>query len=178
MTILKLFTERLCLVPLSLWHFDTFYGFASDENINYMVHYPMKDRAQVHEFLVESVNAWHAVNPKELSFAVTRIEDNIIFCIGVVTLYFDNNDTVDDGCIELGWLLAPVYRGQGLMTEAVASVMNWARCEFKPFCFVASCDVRNVSSRRLCERLNMRYVKERYCHERDEVVYATLVKNV
>jgi aminoglycoside 6'-N-acetyltransferase len=58
----------------------------------------------------------------------------------------------DDAAVEVGFTLAPAYQGQGYATEAVERLLHYlgsrGHCQA-----VAWCDVQNVASRRVLERL-------------------------
>ena len=179
-------TDRLILSPLGFKHFGAFSILAMDKNIKYMVFYPMKNTDRVRSFLLQSSDNWSRKNnngviPSELSFSViVKAEDNGKYsfrdCIGVVTLYFGKYER--SSSIELGWLLHPLYRKNGYAKESVTAVMEWAEKEYSPKYFFACCDQRNEESRRLCERLNMKFNESRFAHGREEYEYRTIAKSI
>lgn len=57
---------------------------------------------------------------------------------------------------EIGYTLAQAYQGQGYATEAVTALLHYLFDERKLHRVYASCDVQNVNSYSLLERLGMR----------------------
>ena len=57
---------------------------------------------------------------------------------------------------EIGYTLASKYQGLGYATEAVARLLDYLFGELRLHRVTAMCDVRNVRSSRLMERLGMR----------------------
>ncbi len=55
--------------------------------------------------------------------------------------------------VEIGYGLAPPWRGRGLGTEAVRAMVDWLRAQREVRVVVAEVEVGNVASRRLLERL-------------------------
>lgn len=68
--------------------------------------------------------------------------------------------------VELGYVLAPAFWGQGLMPEAIAALTNRALAEPLVFRVQAFCDVENVNSQRALEKCG--FVREGR-HERFSV---------
>jgi ribosomal-protein-alanine N-acetyltransferase len=58
--------------------------------------------------------------------------------------------------VDIGYALARRWWRQGLMSEAVDSVIRWAFAQPEIFRVWATCDVENVASARLLERVGMR----------------------
>ncbi|HEX5738551.1 MAG TPA: GNAT family N-acetyltransferase [Hydrogenophaga sp.] len=54
--------------------------------------------------------------------------------------------------VDLGYVLAPRYWGQGLMPEAVRSLTEWALSQERFFRVQAFCDVENKASQRTLEK--------------------------
>lgn len=177
-------TNKVILTPLRLKQMQAFKTLAMDDRIKYMVYYPMYDMDAIRDFLLKSNDNWFHyeyddVVPSNLSFSVvprdiSEGEFSSRDCIGVITLYFDTY-TIKQ-CIELSWLLHFSHQGRGLMTEAVKAVMDWAQQKYQPDGFFACCDQRNESSRRLCERLNMRFDRCQFEHGREEYRYVKSCK--
>lgn len=57
---------------------------------------------------------------------------------------------------EIGYVLARSYWGRGYMTEAARAVVYWALSQTGVFRVWAVCDVENVASARVLEKLGMR----------------------
>jgi RimJ/RimL family protein N-acetyltransferase len=63
---------------------------------------------------------------------------------------------VDGHKVELGYLLAKKFWGNGYMTEAVRAVVNWALDEPDCYRVWAVCDVENPASARVMEKVGMK----------------------
>lgn len=63
-----------------------------------------------------------------------------------------------DGCVEIGYGLVPSARGSGLATEAVASLVGWARRR-RARQVVAECDPANLPSRAVLEKCGFTLVE-------------------
>lgn len=59
---------------------------------------------------------------------------------------------VSQHTVDLGYVLAPRYWGQGLMPEAVRSLSEWALTQERFFRVQAFCDVENKASQRTLEK--------------------------
>lgn len=57
---------------------------------------------------------------------------------------------------EIGWIFFETATGNGYCTEAAEAIIKYAFEEEKIHRLVATCDPRNVASKRVCEKLNMR----------------------
>ena len=158
-------TEHLSIEKLCFDHLDDFAAFAMDSSISYMVHYPMERKSDVISYVSKSTKMWKMVIPLRLDFAIVKDGK----CIGIVTAYFDS--FMSDLSIELGWLVKPEYRRQYVAAEAVDSIMLWLYNTYEASYFYAYCDVRNVPSRRFCEKLGMILYDHGFNHGREEYKY-------
>jgi ribosomal-protein-alanine N-acetyltransferase len=59
----------------------------------------------------------------------------------------------DDNAVELGYVLARLFWGQGVMTEAAHAAIDWAAEEIRPQRYWAVTDVENLASMRVLEKL-------------------------
>lgn len=158
-------TEHLSIEKLCFDHLDDFAAFAMDSSISYMVHCPMERKSDVISYVSKSMNMWKMVIPLYLDFAIVRDGK----CIGIVTAYFDS--FMSDLSIELSWLVRSEYRRQHVAAEAVDAVMLWLYNTYEASCFYACCDVRDVPSRRFCEKLGMILCDHGFNHGREEYKY-------
>ena len=60
-----------------------------------------------------------------------------------------------EGAVDLGYALSRRCWGQGLMSEALASVVQWALAQPEIFRVWATCDLDNAASARVLERVGM-----------------------
>ena len=79
---------------------------------------------------------------------------------------------------EVGWTLNPAYQRQGYATEAANAILQFGFDELDMYWVISFCDVRNLPSYRLMERIGMRRLAEFERNKfakgewRDEVVYS------
>lgn len=88
--------------------------------------------------------------------------------------------SVEQACVEIGWVLHPEAQGAGLATEGARALLDLAFDELSAHRVVAQLDDRNTASARLCERLGMRreahHLEDEYCKGEwtSTLVYALL----
>jgi RimJ/RimL family protein N-acetyltransferase len=56
------------------------------------------------------------------------------------------------GTIEIGYGTMPEQRGKGIMTEAVAGIIRWAKSKPEIHCLIAETDMNNLASMRVMEK--------------------------
>jgi RimJ/RimL family protein N-acetyltransferase len=86
-----------------------------------------------------------------LELAVVRRQDDLL--LGDVLLGLRS---VEHETVEVGYIFAPEYGGQGYATEAVRALLDLAFEDLGARRVVARVDARNAPSRRLLERLGLR----------------------
>jgi RimJ/RimL family protein N-acetyltransferase len=62
----------------------------------------------------------------------------------------------DDGAVELGYEVAPPYRGRGYATEAAGALVRWALAQPEVSRVIAATDADNPASIRVLERVGFR----------------------
>jgi RimJ/RimL family protein N-acetyltransferase len=81
---------------------------------------------------------------------------------------------------EVGWIISPAYQGHGYATEAAEAILQFGFGELDLYWIISFCDVRNVASSRLMERLGMQQIAQFKQNKlakgewRDEFVYSIL----
>ena len=144
-------TARLILRPLSPSDLETTHQYASDaENCKYMINLPNRDLTETKAFLSCAEIEWLMDKPEFYEYAICLDGKHI----GAVSLTL-----VGDGIGEIGWILHKDYHGKGYATEAAIEIVKLAR-RLSLSKVIAHCDIRNVRSRLLMERLGMRFVEE------------------
>lgn len=88
------------------------------------------------------------------AFAVERLADNRL--IGDVGMYLPSTERVGD----LGFQFDPGSHGQGFAFEATTALIAYAFKNWGLDLVTSHCDVRNVPSYRLMERLGMKRVED------------------
>ncbi|WP_066379771.1 MULTISPECIES: GNAT family N-acetyltransferase [unclassified Anabaena] len=65
------------------------------------------------------------------------------------------------GALEIGYYIAPSYRQQGYATEATKAIVDWAFCQPIVQSVTAGCDVDNIGSKRVLEKIGMQMIASR-----------------
>ncbi|NET27379.1 GNAT family N-acetyltransferase [Okeania sp. SIO1I7] len=78
--------------------------------------------------------------------------------------------------IELGYLLNPVYWYRGLATEAAKASLRYGFEQLKLEKIVAVAQPENIASRRVMEKVGMKYEKEANYYQSSVVYYTILSK--
>jgi RimJ/RimL family protein N-acetyltransferase len=84
--------------------------------------------------------------------------------VGEVSLIWRSADARQ---AEIGWIFHPDYQGQGYATEAARALLDLAFGPGEMHRVMARCDIRNIASSRLMERLGMR----REAHFREHMIF-------
>lgn len=74
--------------------------------------------------------------------------------------------------IQIGYLLLKAYWGGGLGTEAAAAVLQYSFEVVKLERIVAIAKPENIASRRVMEKVGMKYEKDAYYYDNDVVYYS------
>ncbi|MBI4488005.1 MAG: GNAT family N-acetyltransferase [Deltaproteobacteria bacterium] len=141
-------TERLRLRrPVIEDAESIFSGYAQDGEVTkYLTWRPHESIDSTHEFLRLCITAWD--EGKSVQWVIVRKEDNLL--LGMVGIRLDRYK------VELGYLLAKPYWGNGYMTEAVQAIVEWALNQEGIYRVWAVCDVENLASARVLEKIGMR----------------------
>ena len=172
---MEIMTQRLRLVPVSLEHVESTFEYASDiENTKYMMYLPFGSLEETRQSIVDAINEWNSSAPKRLEFAVMMGDAHI----GGLTLYYLEDRTHG----ELGWVMNKAYWGRGYITEAAQGLMYYAAKELGISRIIACCDSENMASRRVMEKLGMKFYgtgkrKNRSMgdEERIEIIYEVFI---
>ena len=74
--------------------------------------------------------------------------------------------------LEVGYAIEKAYWGKGFATEAAEKFIEYAFENIKPDKIVAVAEPKNLASRRVMEKLGMKFVKIAKFYERELVQYA------
>jgi ribosomal-protein-alanine N-acetyltransferase len=125
-----------------------FDNYTSDPEVaKYLTWTPHRALDETHAFLQRCERVWtdQAAFPWTLWLAATGE------FVGVVEI------RVHDHAVDLGYALARRWWRHGLMTEAVSFLIQWAMSQASIYRVWATCDVDNVASARLLERVGMQH---------------------
>lgn len=149
-------TERLILRPWKREDLNDFYEYASANGVGQMAGWnPHKSKEESQEIL----NMFIA---HKKTFALElRKNKKIIGSIGLEEIAIDIGEPYTSlGGREIGYVLSKEYWGQGIMPEAVTSVMDYCfkdlNCEF----LQCSHAFENDQSKRVIEKVGFQYVQD------------------
>ena len=123
-----------------------FTEYAQDAEVAmYLTWKPTGKLEDTREHLRASAGAWR--EGTAFGWVILRKEDNQL--LGAVGMRVDGHK------LELGYVLAKRFWGNGCMTEAVRAVVSWALKEKEVYRIWAVCDVENPASARVLEKVGM-----------------------
>jgi RimJ/RimL family protein N-acetyltransferase len=140
-------TERLAMAPASVIDAEeAFKSYTADPLVpRYMTWRPHRSVAETKEFLQRCEEAWR----NESAYPWTlRLKADRSFA-GILEARISHHS------IDIGYVLSRRLWRRGLMSEAVSGLVNWAMEEPEIYRVWAVCDVDNVASARLLERIGM-----------------------
>lgn len=140
-------TPRLHLrVPVPNDAVAVFEQYAQDADVaKHMTWKPHRDISETYEFLNRCITVWQ--DGSAFVWAIIRKEDDQF--LGMVEI------RVTGFKVEIGYVLAKAYWGKGYMPEAAQAVVNWAMKQDEIYRVWAVCDVDNIASARVMEKVGM-----------------------
>ena len=152
-------TDRLILRPWTWDDLDDFYAYASVDGVGQMAGWnPHRSPDESREILAKFIEHGNV-------FAIEHREDRrVIGSLGLHTTRWEylpqkENPYADLRTVEIGYVLSKTYWGQGLMPEAVNTVIHWLFNEEQlDFIIVGHFD-HNIRSKRVIEKCGFQYLK-------------------
>ena len=150
MTVPTLQTERLILRPLSLDDIDAVFKWTGDERVNKYMIYPLyKNKEEGREWL-ESL--YQDNDKKDFGFVFKQTGE----LIGSGGIYYHSDIDV----WSIGYNILYDYWNRGLVTEGMEKIISWARENFEVHVIAGTFAVDNNGSRRVMEKLGMRFYED------------------
>jgi ribosomal-protein-alanine N-acetyltransferase len=140
-------TSRLLAKPAAVADTQVVFNeYASDRHVaQYMTWTPHRSAADTADFLSRCERAWS--DGSAYPWTLWQKQDRAF--VGLLEI------RVTPGAVDLGYGLVRRWWGQGLMSEALTPVVQWALAQPTIYRVWATCDIENVPSARLLERLGM-----------------------
>lgn len=154
-------TERLILRQLQTEDEHEFFILKSDERMLTFVDYPAKTFDEARQFL-QRLNEYIA-NNESITWGIALKDENKL--IGTICFW---NISEADSKAEIGYELMPGHQGQGIMHEAIKTVIEYGFEKMKLACIEALPKANHSQSIKLLER-------NHFCKEgedSDMVIYA------
>ncbi len=146
-------TERLSLREFSSADIDAMHAYASRQDATRYLTWGPNDRQASEAQLSTFLEAADAVPRFVYELALTSRPDGGL--IGALCLYLDHREGAPLQSAELGFVLHPDFWGQGLVTEAAATLLSRGVSELGLTRIWATCDARNLASIRVLQKIGM-----------------------
>jgi ribosomal-protein-alanine N-acetyltransferase len=142
-------TERLLLrVPTLTDARSIFTAYSQDAEVTrYLTWRPHESIRQTELFVAKCIVAWEGAARFPWAI-VLKSEDRLV---GMIEMRLDHFKA------DIGYGLAGAYWRQGIMTEAVRQVVDWALSQQEIYRVWALCDVDNRASARVLEKVGMQH---------------------
>jgi RimJ/RimL family protein N-acetyltransferase len=169
-------TARLTLRPFSPGDLDDLFDIQSRPEVARFLYWEARDAGQVREALdVKTRESVLDEEGKRLSLAVVLPQRGTV--IGEVMLGWLSREHRQG---EVGFVLHPDHQGRGYATEAAGVMLRLGFADLGLHRIIGRCDVQNLASARVLERLGMRR-EAHFIHDQifkgewgEELVYAML----
>ena len=144
-------TERLLLRPMRVCDTEDMYAYAKDPEVTqYLLWRPHASPAYTRSYLEYLAGRYRLGEHYEWGM-IHKESGRMIGTCGFAAIDCQHN------CGELGYVLNPAYRGQGLGTEAAERVLAFGFAELGLHRIEARYMVENTASARVMEKLGMRF---------------------
>ncbi len=161
-------TERLFLRPMNETDVDAVFAMRSDENVMRFIRAPQTKRAEAENWINLVSSCWE---DEKIGFC-SIIEKSSKRFIGWCGLW----RLKETGEIEVGYALFKEFWGRGFASEAAGAFLKYGFENLELEKIVAVASPENTNSRRVMEKLGMKYDYTGKFYERDLVHY-TIVKD-
>jgi RimJ/RimL family protein N-acetyltransferase len=144
----KIKSERLLLrVPMMEDALPIFELYAQDQEVTrYLTFEPHQSITDTKVFLKRCIKSWK--NGTSFPWTIVRrIDKQLIGMIEIVN--------IEHSGIQLGYVLAKNYWGNGYMTESVNKIIGWAFKQKDIYRVWAVCDIENTDSAKVLEKSGM-----------------------
>ena len=144
-------TQRLLLRPMRVSDTDDMYEYAKDPEVTrYLLWRPHTCREYTRSYLEYLAGRYRLGAHYEWAM-IHRESGRMIGTCGFASIDCPN------ACAELGYVLNPDFRGQGLVVEAARCVMDFAFNTLSLHRIEARYMIENLASRRVMDKLGMRF---------------------
>jgi RimJ/RimL family protein N-acetyltransferase len=139
------------LEPLTQRHVQGFLGFVDDESVQRYTMVPSNpDEAFVRGWIRRYEDGWR--DGSRAGFAIADVSGEVVGFAALVQLDFEGREA------EIGYLVAPPWRGRGIAGRAVALLTDWGFETLGLVRLELRIDIDNGASERVAERLG--YVRD------------------
>lgn len=128
---------------------EQFFYLQQDAHVNRYIKAPPSDE-YVENFFQLTQKPWIEEDRTYHGFAISELSDGKMIGLAFYR-YRDKGSAI----IEIGWKMHPEKEGMGIATQAARLLMEYLLANYSVHKFVAHCDVDNVASERIMQKLGM-----------------------
>lgn len=144
-------TKRLVLRSFKETDLQDIYEYSKSPSIsNYMYFKRSDDVNKIKEYIDKIINEDRTGNKHSHTFAICYNKK----VIGEIAILFFEEAN------EIFWIISEEYQNQGFAYEAALSYLNYIKEKFPVKVIKAHCDIRNIPSKKLIEKLKFTYIHE------------------
>ena len=166
-------TNRLLFRQLTLEDFDHLYTLYSNPNVKKYVYQEAMTSEETKEELEWIINIYSSQPGFGLWGTIYKETGEFIGRCGLLQWRIDGRPEV-----EVTYMFAENYWGQGLGTEAALALMQYGFEELKLSRLICCIDAENLASIKVAERLGMAFEKEVNTGESPELLFAKVRPSV
>lgn len=149
-------TDRLILREIQTDDFDDLYRMNSDPDVmKYVGDGTTRDHGQMEKEIKMLMS--HYTRKPGLGIWATLLKDGNTFVGASGLVYYDNTPE-----IEVGYRMLKEHWNKGYATEASLGLLNYGFTSLKLKKIVSSAHVDNMASRRVMEKIGMKYIDNRF----------------
>ncbi|MBX2814806.1 MAG: GNAT family N-acetyltransferase [Saprospiraceae bacterium] len=142
-------SERLLLREMTLNDFEDIHAYAQIPEVVQYQQWGPNSKQETMTFLRSAIAAQSDLPRLKFELGIQLHQGSFIGGCGI---YLDNDN---HRSAKMGYTLHPTYWNQGYATEAASGLLHWS-CQTLHLDLVqATCDVENVGSRRVLEKIGM-----------------------
>ncbi|HEY6074466.1 MAG TPA: GNAT family N-acetyltransferase [Anaerolineales bacterium] len=153
-------TDRLILRHMEMEDLDDLFALYSDPEVTRYIPDAPRSLVEAREELLWHIHGHPQHSELGLWAAVHKGTGRFIGRCGLLPWTLDGQEEV-----EVAYLIAPEFQGQGLATEAAQAILNYGFETLSLPRLVCLIDAENLASIRVAEKIGMRFEKE----GRDEI---------
>lgn len=146
----NIYRDELTLRPVEQSDISAIEPVVTDPGITMMLDFPKKDYEEARSFVDWAARQWHYPVPKDRIFVIVR-SNQIVGLIDLETLKEPN-------VFEIGWLLRPGRRNQGIATKAAQMLVEYGFEKLHAMKLTAHCDCKNIPSEKVMIKLGMKRI--------------------
>jgi ribosomal-protein-alanine N-acetyltransferase len=147
-------TTRLIAREFSIQDFGAVHEYAKEKDVVQYQAWGPNEEEDTQQFLDEAI-AYAYENPR-LTYEMCLVLKEHGKAIGGCGLYIENEDLQE---AKVGYIINPKYWNQGLATEAVQGLLQYAQHQLGINVIKATCDTRNKASQRVLEKCGFQLEK-------------------